>query len=59
LRYRNNLKTCARKINNHISNGFPLVTDWFTRAKQRPSFETAFYPKARLSEFLTISPLRV
>ncbi|WP_293440596.1 glutathione S-transferase family protein [Planktotalea sp.] len=40
-------------------NGFPLVTDWFTRAKQRPSFETAFYPKARLSEFLTISPLRV
>lgn len=37
---------------------FPQVTDWFSRSKSRPSFAKAFYPKARLSEFLTIGPLR-
>lgn len=37
---------------------FPNVTDWLGRSKQRPSFSKAFYPKSRLSEFLTIAPLR-
>ncbi|MEP2533247.1 glutathione S-transferase family protein [Shimia sp.] len=37
---------------------FPRVTDWFQRAKDRPSFTQAFYPKSRLSEFLNIAPLR-
>lgn len=37
---------------------FPLVTDWFKRSRSRPSFSEAFYPQSRLSEFLTIAPLR-
>jgi glutathione S-transferase len=36
----------------------PRMTDWFARLRARPSFATAFYPKARLSEFLPIGPLR-
>ena len=37
---------------------FPNVSHWLERSKARASFETTFYPKARLSEFLTIGPLR-
>lgn len=37
---------------------YPKVTDWFDRCKKRASFEKAFYPKSRLSEFLEIAPLR-
>jgi len=37
---------------------FPKVTEWFMRSKTRPSFDKAFYPKSRLSEFLEIAPLR-
>ena len=37
---------------------FANVTDWFERSKARPSFNTTFYPKSRLSEFLEITPLR-
>jgi glutathione S-transferase len=36
----------------------PKVTDWFDRIRAKPAFETAFYPKSRLSEFLPIGPLR-
>jgi len=36
----------------------PKVTGWFNRSKQRASFDKAFYTKSRLSEFLTIAPLR-
>lgn len=36
----------------------PQMTDWFARLRARPAFDTAFYPKARLSEFLPIGPLR-
>lgn len=35
----------------------PHMTEWFARIRARPSFATAFYPKARLSEFLEIGPL--
>ncbi len=38
--------------------GQPKVTDWFKRAKARGSFDTTFYPKSRLSEFLRLSPLQ-
>ena len=37
---------------------YPRVTDWLKRARSRTSFAQAFYPKSRLSEFLTIAPLR-
>ncbi len=37
---------------------FPNVTSWLERSKTRASFDTAFYAKSRLSEFLTIGPLR-
>ena len=37
---------------------FSRVTDWFERSKARASFDAAFYPKSRLSEFLEIVPLR-
>ena len=37
---------------------FSRVTDWFERSKARASFDAAFYPKSRLSEFLEIAPLR-
>lgn len=36
----------------------PNVTSWFKQSKKRSSFDTAFYPKSRLSEFLSISQLR-
>ncbi len=38
--------------------GSPNFTNWFQRLRNRASFATAFYPKARLSEFLPIGPLR-
>lgn len=34
------------------------VNSWFERSKMRPSFDKAFYPKSRLSEFLDIGPLK-
>lgn len=37
---------------------FPNVTGWFKRCKDRDSFDTTFFPQSRLSEFLTIGPLR-
>lgn len=40
------------------ASGFPNMTHWFKRCKERASFDTAFYPQARLSEFLTLGPLR-
>ena len=36
---------------------FPRVTQWFARSKERESFNQAFYPKSRLSEFLDIVPI--
>jgi glutathione S-transferase len=36
----------------------PEVADWFNRLRARPSFDTAFYTKSRLSEFLPIGKLR-
>ncbi|NNE88060.1 MAG: glutathione S-transferase family protein [Silicimonas sp.] len=35
----------------------PHMTAWFKRIRARPSYAKAFYPKARLSEFLEIGPL--
>lgn len=35
----------------------PRVTDWYARMQARPAFQTAFYPKSRLSEFMTIGPI--
>jgi glutathione S-transferase len=37
---------------------FPNSADWLRRSMNRASFELAFYPKSRLSEFLPIGPLR-
>lgn len=37
---------------------FPNSAAWLKRSMDRTSFATAFYPKARLSEFLDIGPLR-
>jgi len=37
---------------------FPNVVSWLKRSKARASFDLAFYPKSRLSEFLSIGPLR-
>ncbi len=37
---------------------FPNSFGWFNRSMNRPSFNIAFYPKSRLSEFLEISDLR-
>lgn len=39
-------------------NGAPHVTDWLARIRARPAFDSTFYPKSRLSEFLPIGPLR-
>jgi len=39
-------------------NDFPNSADWYVRSMARESFDTAFYTKARLSEFLPIGPLR-
>jgi glutathione S-transferase len=37
---------------------FPNVASWLKRSMGRDSFDMAFYPKSRLSEFLSIGPLR-
>ena len=37
---------------------FVCVTDWLSRSRNRSSFDVAFYPKSRLSEFLALAPLR-
>lgn len=34
----------------------PHVTDWYARIQARPAFAKAFYPGARLTEFLDIRP---
>lgn len=36
--------------------GYPAVTDWYARMRDRPAFRAAFYPKSRLTEFLEITP---
>jgi glutathione S-transferase len=35
---------------------FPRVTDWYERMKARPAFQQTFYPGARMSEFLNLTP---
>lgn len=35
---------------------YPRVTDWYERTKARPSFQQTFYPGARMSEFLDLTP---
>lgn len=41
----------------HIWNEkFPRVTDWYARMKARPAFQQTFYPGARMSEFLSLTP---
>lgn len=35
---------------------FPHVTAWYERTKARPSFQQTFYPGARMSEFLNLTP---
>jgi glutathione S-transferase len=35
---------------------YPRVTDWYERIQQRPSFQQTFYPGARMSEFLELTP---
>lgn len=37
---------------------FDNVTDWLERCRERTSFDITFYPKSRLSEFLSLAPLR-
>lgn len=38
---------------------FKKSANWLERSMDRASFETAFYPKSRLSEFLPLAPLRL
>jgi glutathione S-transferase len=35
---------------------FPNVSDWYARMQARPAFQQTFYPGARMSEFLTLTP---
>jgi glutathione S-transferase len=35
---------------------FPRVSAWYARMQARPAFQKTFYPGARMSEFLTLSP---
>jgi glutathione S-transferase len=35
---------------------FPRVADWYERMKARPAFQQTFYPGARMSEFLPLTP---
>lgn len=46
-------------FNDMWTDDFPKVTGWFKRARGRTSFESTFYPKSRLSEFLPIASLRL
>lgn len=38
------------------TDAFPRVTDWYQRMKERPAFQKTFYPGARMSEFLKLTP---
>jgi len=35
---------------------FPRVADWYERMQARPAFQQTFYPGARMSEFLPLTP---
>jgi len=35
---------------------YPRVADWYARMQARPAFQQTFYPGARMSEFLPLSP---
>ena len=35
---------------------FPRVSEWYARMQERPAFQQTFYPGARMSEFLTLTP---
>jgi glutathione S-transferase len=35
---------------------FPRVTPWYARMQARPAFQQTFYPGARMSEFLALTP---
>ena len=35
---------------------FARVSDWYSRMQARPAFKATFYPGARMSEFLALSP---
>jgi glutathione S-transferase len=35
---------------------YPRVADWYERMQARPAFQATFYPGARMSEFLPLSP---
>lgn len=35
---------------------YPRVADWYDRMQARPAFKKTFYPGARMSEFLPLSP---
>lgn len=34
----------------------PRVSDWYRRIRERPAFRATFYPGARMSEFLPLTP---
>jgi glutathione S-transferase len=36
---------------------YPRVADWYARMQARPAFQQTFYPGARMSEFLPLSPV--
>jgi glutathione S-transferase len=36
---------------------YPRVVDWYARMQVRPAFQRTFYPGARMSEFLPLSPV--
>ena len=35
---------------------YPRVTEWYQRMRARPAFQATFYPGARMSEFLPLTP---
>lgn len=35
---------------------YPRVTEWYERMQARPAFQATFYPGARMSDFLPLSP---
>jgi glutathione S-transferase len=35
---------------------YKRVGDWYQRMQARPAFQAAFYPGARMSEFLPLTP---
>ena len=36
--------------------GYPRVAEWYRRMQARPAFKATFYPGARMSEFLPLTP---